>query len=551
VNQSSAATAAPSTGARNGALVVLAATQFLMVLDQAVMNVSISQLCIDFDTTVTTIQGVITMYSLVMAALMITGGKVGDLIGRRRAFVIGLIIYGCGSGLTAVAWSVPSLLLGWSILEGIGAALVLPALAALIAGNFEGPARVRAYAVIGGVAGAGIAVGPILGGWATTELSWRVVFAGEVVVVVFVLVAMRWLTDAPREGRAPHLDIVGSVLSAAGLAISVFAILQSSTWGWIEPKSSPVEPFGFALTPFVLAAGLVIVWAFVRWQRHRTDRGQDPLVDLSLFHVPPLRAGLMTFTAQNLILMGMFFVMPLYLQLVQGLDALETGLKLLPVSVMMLVASAIGPRVAERLGVRTVVRVGIALLLAAAVLLLWTIKPVLEGASFFVAMGVMGTGLGLIASQLGNVIQSSVGASARSEAGGLQYTAQQLGSALGVALIGAIVITGLSMNFARNVAGNDALADDVKGAVSVRIDEGLSFVASGDVEQAAHDAGLPDDQADALVSDYEDAQLRALKVGVLATAGIALASFLVTTRLPTKVGEDGPVADVPAGAAPT
>ncbi len=175
-----------------------------MVLDQAVMNVSISQLVEDFDTTVTTIQGVITLYSLVMAMFMLAGGKIGDIIGRRRAFVVGLVIYGIGSGLTAVAPSVLVLTLGWSVLEGLGAALVLPALAALIAGNFEGRERITAYAIIGGVAGAGIAVGPILGGWATTELSWRVVFAGEVILVLVILALSRYVLDALREGRPPE-----------------------------------------------------------------------------------------------------------------------------------------------------------------------------------------------------------------------------------------------------------------------------------------------------------------------------------------------------------
>ena len=165
-------------------LAVLAAAQFLMVLDQAVMNVAISQLVDDFDTTVTTIQAVIALYALVMAGLMLTGGKLGDLSGRRRAFAIGLCIYASGSALTAASWSVPSLMLGWSILEGIGAALVLPALVALVAGNYKGSDRAIAYGVLGGVAGAGIAVGPILGGWVTTELSWRVVFVGEVVVAI-------------------------------------------------------------------------------------------------------------------------------------------------------------------------------------------------------------------------------------------------------------------------------------------------------------------------------------------------------------------------------
>ena len=188
-------------------LVALATAQFVMVLDQSVMNVSISTLVAEFDTTVTTIQAVITLYCLVMAMFMMTGAKVGDIIGRRRAFVVGLIIYGCGSLLTALAPTVAVLTLGWSILEGIGAALVLPALAALIAGNFAGASRKVAYAVIGGVSGAGIAVGPILGGWATTELSWRVVFAGEVVLVIFILAMTGKVADAERSGPKPRLDV--------------------------------------------------------------------------------------------------------------------------------------------------------------------------------------------------------------------------------------------------------------------------------------------------------------------------------------------------------
>ena len=197
------------------ALVALATAQFLMVLDQSVMNVSISALVKDFHTTVTTIQAVITLYCLVMAMLILTGAKIGDIIGRRRAFVIGLIIYACGSALTAASQSVAVLALGWSVLEGIGAALVLPALAALIAGNFEGSRRKVAYAIIGGVAGAGIAVGPILGGWATTEVTWRIVFVGEVVIVAFILIMTPKVGDAPRPDPTPKLDVVGSVLSAS------------------------------------------------------------------------------------------------------------------------------------------------------------------------------------------------------------------------------------------------------------------------------------------------------------------------------------------------
>ncbi len=339
-------------------LIALAGAQFIMVLDQSVMNVSISALVAEFDTTVGTIQAVITLYCLVMAMFMLTGGKIGDIIGRRRAFVIGLIIYACGSGLTAVSQTVAQLTLGWSILEGIGAALVLPAMAALIAGNFEGRERKAAYAVIGGVAGAGIAIGPILGGWATTELTWRIVFVGEVVIVLGILAGTRFVADAVRTGPKPRLDIVGTILSAAGLGAVVLGVLQSSTWGWLVPKDSPVEPFGLSLTPFVIAAGGALLWAFVAWQRHREASGSDPLVHLDLVKIPPLRSGLIGLFTQNLILMGVFFTIPLYLQLVLGLDALETGIKMLPTSIAMFIAAAAGSRLATRYSVRTITRVG-------------------------------------------------------------------------------------------------------------------------------------------------------------------------------------------------
>src|SRR6201996_2562093 len=208
-------------------LAVLGAAQFLMVLDQAVMNVAISQLVADFDTTVTTIQAVIALYALVMAGLMLIGGKLGDIFGRRRVFAIGLCIYAAGSALTAASWNVASLTLGWSVLEGIGAALVLPAMVALVAANFEGQERAVAYGVLGGVAGAGIAVGPILGGWATTELSWRVVFAGEVLVACGTFAGLRLLAEEAMTGPRPSLDWVGGVLSALGLGLVVFAVIQA------------------------------------------------------------------------------------------------------------------------------------------------------------------------------------------------------------------------------------------------------------------------------------------------------------------------------------
>ncbi|MCO5327780.1 MAG: MFS transporter [Solirubrobacterales bacterium] len=514
------------------ALAVLAGAQFLMVLDQSVMNVSISQLVADFDTSVTTIQTVITLYSLVMAALMITGGKLGDVMGRRRAFTIGLVIYGVGSALTAVSWSVGSLTLGWSVLEGIGAALVLPALVALTASTFSGRERAGAYGVLGGVAGAGIAVGPILGGWLTTNLTWRLVFAGEVVIVILLLIFAGALTEKAREGDRPRVDWLSAALSALGLSVVVLGVLQSSSWGWLEPRNPPFEVLGFSPVPFLIAAGLILIYAFVNRQRSLEERDAGPLVRLSMFRNPVLGSGLQMFCAQNLILLGIFFTIPLYLQVVQGFNAFETGLRMLPVSIAMLIAGAVGGRISARVAPRRIVRLGLVVTLLAVVMLLATIDPQIDDLAFAVAMTALGLGMGLVVSQLGNVVQSAVGESERSEAGGLQYTAQQFGAALGTALIGAVLISGLINNFGEGIHANQAIAKETKSEVGVRLEGDVSFVSATQIRETAEAVGLDEAETDEVVGEYEDSQLQALKTALLAAGLIVLASLAGTRNLP-------------------
>ena len=323
------AEAAPSARASGASLVLftLASGQFLMTLDSSVMNVSIATVAKDVGTTVTGIQGAITAYTLVMAALMITGAKIGALIGRKRAFAIGCVIYGCGSFITSIATSLPVLLFGWSFLEGVGAALILPAIVALVAGNFPAARRPAAYGLVAAAGAIAVAVGPLIGGFCTTYFSWRWVFAGEVVLVLVILVLTRKIADAPSETR-PHLDLVGAALSALGLGLIVFGVLRSSVWGWIQPKADGPSWAGLSPTLWLVLGGLFVVWLFFRWEGLRESRGEEPLIRPAMLRNRQLTGGLIMFFFQYLAQAGFFFVVPLYLSVCLGLSALATALKI-------------------------------------------------------------------------------------------------------------------------------------------------------------------------------------------------------------------------------
>jgi EmrB/QacA subfamily drug resistance transporter len=521
-------------------IIILASAQFVMVLDSSVMNVSISQIVADLDTTIQGVQLAITAYTLVMAAFMLVGAKLGDIWGRDRAFAIGLAVYGLGSFTTSLSPNLTVLLIGWSLVEGLGAALVIPAIAALIAANYEGKERALAYGIIGGVAGAAIATGPLIGGWVTTTFSWRYVFAAETVIVSAILLVRRRMKTAPRVEHPPRLDVVGVVLSAVGLGLAVYGILKSSEWGLIEPRGAltiggtEITPFGFSIVPFFILAGGVCLAAFASWETRREREGRDTLLDRSLLRIPTLRAGLTTLLMQQLILLGTFFVLPVYLQVVLGLDAFETGKRLFPMSVTMFAAALAGPRFAARLSPRRVSQIGLAALGVGAVLLLGTIDVQLNETGFAVALSLFGVGAGLLLSQLGNVIMSSVEPSKTNEAGGLQGTFQNLGASLGTALIGSVLIAALTTGFTERVEQNPALSQAVKDQVSQAAEAGIPVVPVDDVEEAARKAGASEAEASAIADHYGDAELQALKRSIGAVAIFALISFWFTRGLPAQ-----------------
>lgn len=520
-------------------IAILGSAQFVMVLDGTVMNVSISTVVEDLDTTVDAMQAAITFYTLTMAALMLLGAKLGDVWGRRRAFVIGSIVYAVGSLTTALSPNVATLFIGWSIIEGLGAVLVIPAIAALIADNYEGHARVTAYAIIGAASGAAVAAGPLIGGFMTTYLSWRYVFVAEVVIMAAVVLFARRIED--RAGARPSpIDLLSVLLSSVGLVFVVFGMLQSKSWGWVIPLHPPViggvevAPLGISPTTWFVIAGSALIWAFVARQRHLSAIGRQPLVDVELFQILRLRSGLTVLLAQYAMTAGLFFMMPVYLQMTLGLDALQTGIRIFPLSISLILFSIFGTRLSLTWSPRRIIRMGQLLLVVASFLLLGAVDIELQSPAFGIGMFVAGAALGLLASQIGNVNMSSVGEAQSSEVGGLQGVFQNLGSSLGTALIGSVLIGALATSFAGMVA-TSSLPEETQVVVAEATSEGVDIVPAASVPDLAAEAGLDDAEAAELERIYAESQIESLRVALVALIAISLGSLFFSRGIPGEV----------------
>ena len=533
--------ATTSRGAAGLVLLTLAAAQFLMVLDSSVMNVSISEVAKDVHTSVTGIQTAITFYALVMATLVITGGRLGTMYGRRRMFSIGLVVYGTGSVVTAVAPNLAVLLLGWSVLEGIGGALILPAIVALVATNFGPEERPRAYGAIMAASAAAVAAGPVIGGLFTTYLSWRLVFASELIVSLAILSVARRMEDHPA-GEPGRLDPVGTLLSAVGLGLIVFGVLRAGTWGLVRPR--PGGPVWIGLSPVIvlIAAGGAVVIGFLAWEQRRTDRGLPALFDPAMLRVAELRSGLNAFGFQFFVQAGLFFTIPLFLSVALGLSAVATGVRLLPLSVV-LTATALGlPRLLPNASPRRIVRAGF-LLLAGGTGLLVALLDVGSGPDVITwPLLVMGVGIGAMSSQLGAITVGAVPEEQSSEVGGLQNTVTNFGSAVGTALAGAILIAALSSTFFGGLRSDPDVPKALADQASVELAGGVPFVSDAQLETALHKVGVEPAVVDDVVTANADARVSGLRTALAVLALVCLLAWWPTRDLPTEpVGGGGMV----------
>ena len=499
----------------------------------------------DVGTTVTGIQTAITFYTLVMASLMITGGKIGQILGRKRAFAIGCVIYGCGSFTTALAGNLAVLMLGWSVLEGVGAALIMPAIVALVASNFARDQRPRAYGLVASAGAIAVAAGPLIGGLFTTYASWRWVFAGEVLVVLIILGLTRRMADTPAEEGA-RLDVVGTVLSALGLGLIVYGVLRSGTWGFVQPKADAPEWLGLSPVIWLILAGGVVLRVFLWWENRRLARGAAALVDPAMLRNPTLRGGLTAFFFQYLLQAGLFFAVPLFLSVALGLSAIATGVRLLPLSLTLLLAAVGVPKVFPDASPRRVVQIGFLALLAGIVVMVAALDVGAGPEIVTWPMLLAGLGIGALASQLGSVTVSSVPDEQSGEVGGVQNTMTNLGASIGTALAGAVLISALTTSFLTGVQNNPDVPKDLASQAQVELAGGIPFMSDKDLQAQLDKAGVPAKTADAIVAENADARIAGLRSSLSLLAVIALIALFFSRRIPTKQPSAAPASEAAA-----
>jgi MFS family permease len=533
---------ARAAGGAGVVLLALAAGQFLMALDSSVMNVSIATVAKDLDTTVTGIQSAIVLYTLVMAMLMVTGGKIGSIIGRKRAFTIGLVIYCSGSLTTALAPNLGVLLLGWSLLEGIGAALIMPAIVALVAGNFAPEGRPRAYGLVGAAGAMAIAVGPLIGGLATTYASWRWVFAGEVIVGAGIVVFGRRMADTP-VGVRPHLDLLGSLLWALGMGLAIFGVLRSSEWGWILPAEDGPKVLGMSPVIWMILGGLVAIWLFMLHIRRLEDAGSEPLVTPSLFGNRQMTGGLLMFFFQFVVMMGLFFVIPLYLSVALGLSAIDTGIRITPLSVTMLLAAAGIPRFFPSISPRRVVELSLVTTVVGIVVLFSSMDVDASAGVLTVPLLLIGLGFGGLASQLGAVTVSAVPDDQSPEVGGLQNTATQFGASLGTALAGSVLIASLTASALGGISQNPDVPKEVSSQATVKLAAGVPFVSDDQLASALQEAGVAQQTAQAVLDVNAEARVDGLRAALALLAIAGMIALFFTKRIPQEQPGRAPARD--------
>lgn len=504
------------TGSDFRLALLLAMAMFVLVVDTSLMNVSISAVVKDLGTTVSRVQSTIALEALISASFILINSKVGDLIGRKRAYVIGLLAYALGAASMVLANDLRTIVFFWAILGGLGASLLLPAMQSLIHGNFEGAAQTRVYALVGASAAIAAAIGPLLGGFITTYLSWRVGFALEVVIIAVVLSGIRLIKDVPYTGER-GIDIPGAILSVIGMGGVVLGILV-----WQEGGESVAA---------LIVVGSIAIAGLVYWLMRQKRNGKQALLDIDLFHSAHYRLGISQQMLQQLALGGAMIALPIFFQMVLEYNAMKSGLSIAPLSLSMFAVAMIAGRQAGKRRPAKIIRAGFLLLALGSLLLIALVPRADSGWYFAPPLIVMGAGLGLLVSQLNNYTLAPISDDRISEAAGVNSAAGQFGLSVGLALAGALMLATLTWAFTDMANNSTVLTPAEQSQVATALEDDAEVMSNTQLEELIQPPTPPETEAE-IVRINSDARTLGLQVALLVpliagVAGLALSFKMI------------------------
>lgn len=537
---------APPDPRRWVTLAILILTVVLIALDTSVLNVAIPTMLRDLDTTVPALQWVITGYSLTFASLLIISGRLGDIYGHRRMFVIGTTLFGVGSFVASISTSVGMLIIGEAVIEGIGAALMTPATLALLSTTFTGRERNKAFAAWGAAAGAAVAFGPVLGGFLTTNYSWRWAFRINVVVAPIAAIGALVLMKSGKRSTRRPIDLPGAALITAAMFLFVFALSDGGTYGWFEPldafsvagvelwpASAPVS-----IVPVAIVGALAMTVAFVQLERSKGRRRADPLFDLTLLELRSFRYGLLTTVILAMGQLSILFALPLFLQDAVHLSAQENGLWLLPLGLFVVVGAQLGGRLTRYVSIGTIITTGLLIETASLTLVIWSIDPGITFWHVGPALAGFGVGLGFASSQLTSVVLSEVSSERSGVASGANSTARQMGAAFGAAIMGSLITVQMTNRAVSALRGADL-------SPAVRAQAAAAVRDAGPGARPA--ATLPATDAATIERIFTESLATAARIALLFSMGViftgALLSMLIPRVRPVRRGAAAKVVD--------
>jgi len=530
-------------------LVILSMALMIIIIDTTVLNVSLKVIAQDLNTNLQGLQWVITAYALTLAALTITGGRMGDLFGRKKMFMLGAIIFAGGSFVTSISHSVGIMLIGESIIEGVGAALMMPATASLLVANYKGRDRAIAFGVWGGIAGASSAIGPIIGGFLTTNYSWRWAFRINIAVALVLLLGTIFIAESRDREEKKELDFVGVLLSATGLFAFVYGIIEASTYGWLK-STVPYSIFGhsfglggFSITPIAMGLGVILLVLFGLWERRIERQGHTPLVSLKLFSNGQFTSGASTVALMSLGMTGIIFAVPVFLQSVQNLDALHTGLALLPMSLAILIVAPTSAILTKHFTAKRVIQTGLLIAVLASFYLRSLIGPDATAMHLAPGLAIFGVGLGMVFAQASNLTLSAVSVEQAGEASGVNNTMRQVGSTFGSAIIGAVVLTTLASGLAKGVANSTQIPEAIRPQLASFVAHDASNASLDGVHlDAATAKKLPSNIGTVLTEIAHQASADASQKAMLYTGVFLMGAFAVSFALPNTKDLEGKAA---------